>query len=46
MEAKLAKAKPGGPNVFLDAAGYQAYIAERQATFEKTLAGQQAGLRK
>ncbi len=50
MEPKLAKGKPAkgksDPSAFLDAAGYQAYIAERQVNFEKTLAQQQAGLRK
>jgi metallo-beta-lactamase class B len=43
MEAKYAKLKAGGPNPFIDRAGYDAYIAERQSTFEKELARQQAG---
>jgi metallo-beta-lactamase class B len=46
MEAKYAKLKaggPNGPNPFIDRAGYEAYIAERQSTFEKELARQQAG---
>jgi metallo-beta-lactamase class B len=43
MPAKYAKLKAGGPNPFIDPAGYQAYIAERQQAFEKELARQKAG---
>lgn len=43
MPAKYAKLKAGGPNPFIDPAGYQAYVAERQTAFEKELARQKAG---
>jgi metallo-beta-lactamase class B len=42
MEAKLAKATPGGPNVFIDPAGYHAYIADREAAYRKELSRQKA----
>jgi metallo-beta-lactamase class B len=45
-EAKYARMKAGGANPFIDPEGYKAYIAERQANFEKTLAQQQADARK
>jgi len=45
-EAKYARMKAGGTNPFIDPEGYKAYIAERQANFEKTLAQQQADARK
>ena len=35
MLAKLEKMMPGGPNPFIDPAGYQAYVAERETTFRK-----------
>jgi metallo-beta-lactamase class B len=35
MLAKIGKMKPGGPNPFIDPAGYKAYVAERKATFQK-----------
>ena len=38
--------KAGGPNPFIDPEGYKSYITERQANFEKTLAQQQAEVRK
>ena len=41
-EAKYARMKAGGANAFIDPEGYKAYVAERQASFEKTLAEQQA----
>ena len=43
MLAKYAAMKPGGPNVFVDPAGYQAAVAERQVAFEKELKRQEAG---
>ncbi|MEO8302382.1 MAG: subclass B3 metallo-beta-lactamase [Rhizomicrobium sp.] len=43
MEAKYAKLKPGSPNVFIDPAGYKAYITDREAAYRKELARQQAG---
>lgn len=43
MEAKLAKARPGGANVFIDPAGYHAYIANREAAYRKELARQKSG---
>ncbi|HWU54597.1 MAG TPA: subclass B3 metallo-beta-lactamase [Rhizomicrobium sp.] len=43
MPAKYAKLKAGGPNPFIDPAGYKAYIANREAAFRKNLATQQAG---
>jgi metallo-beta-lactamase class B len=45
-EAKRAKMKPGAPNPFIDPRGYDSYIAERQANFERLLAQQQAAARK
>ena len=32
LQQKLEKMSPGGPNVFVDPAGYKAYVAERQAS--------------
>ena len=43
MEAKYAKLTPGGPNPFIDADGYKAYVANREAAYRKELAKQQAG---
>ena len=43
MPAKYEKLKAGGPNPFIDPAGYKAYIANREAAFRKELAKQQAG---
>ena len=43
MPAKYEKLKAGGPNPFIDAAGYKAYIDNREAAFRKELAKQQAG---
>jgi metallo-beta-lactamase class B len=42
MDAKLARWKPGGPNPFIDPAGYRAYVNERELAFRKELAAQQA----
>jgi metallo-beta-lactamase class B len=42
MPAKYEKLKAGGANVFIDPAGYQAYVADREAAFRKELAKQQA----
>jgi metallo-beta-lactamase class B len=39
--AKFARKQAGDPNAFVDPAGYQAYIAERQQAFEAELARQQ-----
>jgi metallo-beta-lactamase class B len=33
--AKLDRMKAGDPNPFIDPAGYQAYVAEREDTFRK-----------
>lgn len=35
MKAKYEKMKNGGPNPFIDPAGYKSYVAEREATFRK-----------
>ena len=35
MLAKVEKMKAGGPNPFIDPAGYKAYVSEREATFLK-----------
>ncbi len=35
MLAKLEKMKAGGPNPFIDPAGYRAYVSEREETFRK-----------
>ena len=43
MLAKYAAMKPGGPNVFVDPAGYRDAVAEREAAFEKELKRQEAG---
>jgi metallo-beta-lactamase class B len=40
MQAKLARKKAGDPNPFLDPAGYQSYIAEREQAFHLALAKQ------
>jgi metallo-beta-lactamase class B len=42
MPAKYAKLKDGAANPFVDAAGYKAYVANREAAFHKELAKQQA----
>ncbi len=42
MGAKYAKLTPAGPNPFIDPDGYKTYIANREATFRKELARQQA----
>ena len=34
MKDKLPKMSAGGPNVFIDPAGYKAYVAEREQAFE------------
>jgi metallo-beta-lactamase class B len=34
MEAKYARMNTGGPNPFIDPAGYHAYLSERQSAFE------------
>lgn len=40
MAAKVQKIKAGGPNPFIDAAGYKAYIAARESAYRKELARQ------
>jgi len=35
LKAKYEKMKNGGPNPFIDPAGYKAYVAERESTFLK-----------
>ena len=35
LQAKYEKMKAGGANPFIDPSGYQAYVAEREATFRK-----------
>jgi metallo-beta-lactamase class B len=40
MEAKFARMKAGGPNPFVDPAGYKSYVAEREQTFRSELAKQ------
>ena len=37
MLAKVEKMKAGGPNPFIDPAGYKAYVADREAAFMKEL---------
>jgi metallo-beta-lactamase class B len=41
MKAKYAAMKNGGANPFVDPAGYQAYVADREAAFRAELARQQ-----
>lgn len=41
LKAKYDKMKAGGPNPFIDPDGYKAYVAERQATFQKEWKRQQ-----
>jgi len=40
MEKKLAEMRPGGPNPFIDPAGYSAYVIERERAFRAALAAQ------
>ena len=35
LKAKYEKMRSGGPNPFIDADGYKAYVAERETTFRK-----------
>jgi metallo-beta-lactamase class B len=35
MKAKYERMKAGGPNPFIDPAGYNAYVTEREAAFRK-----------
>jgi metallo-beta-lactamase class B len=41
LAAKYDKMKAGAANAFVDPAGYKAYVAERDSTFQKELARQQ-----
>jgi metallo-beta-lactamase class B len=43
MQAKYARLKDGSVNPFIDPAGYQAYVADREQAFEDELKKQQAG---
>ena len=43
MLEKYGRMKAGGANVWVDPAGYQAAVAEREAAFEKELKRQEAG---
>jgi metallo-beta-lactamase class B len=43
MRAKLKKRKAGAKGVFVDPAGYKAYITEREAAFKMELARQRGG---
>ena len=45
MEAKYARMKAGAKDVWVDPAGYKAYVADRKAAFERELAKQRAGQR-
>jgi metallo-beta-lactamase class B len=42
LKEKLPSVSAGGPNVFVDPAGYNAYVTEREQAFEKELAKQTA----
>jgi metallo-beta-lactamase class B len=42
LKAKYEKMKAGGGNTLIDPEGYKAYVAEREATFEKEWKRQQA----
>lgn len=46
MLAKLKRYKADGPRVFIDPAGYKAYVDDAQATFEKALSKQEAEARR
>lgn len=43
LEEKYPKFKAGGPNPFIDPAGYRSYVDERQQAFESKLSQQRAG---
>ncbi|HEY2119945.1 MAG TPA: subclass B3 metallo-beta-lactamase [Candidatus Acidoferrum sp.] len=42
MEAKFARLKQGGPNPFVDPAGYKSYVADREQAFRAELKKQSA----
>lgn len=42
LDAKLKQLRPGGPNPFIDPAGYQAFVDQAQQKFKSELARQQA----
>jgi metallo-beta-lactamase class B len=42
LAAKYPKLNAGGPNPFIDPAGYKAYVEEREQAFQKELARQKA----
>lgn len=41
MDDKLKRLRPGGPNPFIDPAGYRAYVKEREQAFRAELSSQQ-----
>ncbi len=43
LEKKYAQRTLGGPNPFVDPAGYQAYVADREEAFRAELARQKGG---
>lgn len=43
LDTKYRKLKPGASNPFIDPAGYKAFVANREAAFDRELARQQAG---
>ena len=43
LKDKYPKMKSGGPNPFIDPAGYKTYVAEREATFQKEWERQKQG---
>jgi len=45
MDEKLARVKPSAANPFIDPAGYQAYVNDREQAFRKELAAQRAAKR-
>ena len=45
LKDKYPRLKEGAANPFIDPAGYKAYIAEREAAFQKELARQTAAKR-
>jgi len=44
LQAKYEKLKAGGPNPFIDPAGYRAYVSERESAFRKEWERQQKNL--
>jgi metallo-beta-lactamase class B len=46
MEAKYARLNAGGPNPYIDSAGYKNYVAEREQAFLAELQKQKAAVKK